>query len=139
MVDVRDRMNSFDLGQINPVSGTPGVVKFMGLNGYRSTPYDTDWNNFGPRVGFAWKVLGSDRTVLRGGYGIAFAHPFDAGVPNAVALGFSLQANLNTPDNGLTAPFYLRDGVPIKPTAPKLDDTFGSVPVGAATNTAVTF
>jgi hypothetical protein len=51
MVDKRDRMNSFDPEQINPVSGTRGVVNFLGLNGYRSTPYDGDWNNFGPRVG----------------------------------------------------------------------------------------
>ena len=140
MVDVRDRMNSFDQNQINPVSGTPGVVKFMGVNGYRSTPYDGDWNNFAPRFGFAWKVLGSEKTVVRGGYGIFFAHPFDAGVPNAVALGFSTSRDLNSPDNGLTAPFYLRNGVPATAAVtPKLDDTFGAVPVGAATTTAVTF
>ncbi len=140
MVDVRDRMNSFDPAQINPISGTPGVVKFMGVNGYRTTPYDGDWNNFAPRFGFAWKVLGSEKTVVRGGYGIFFAHPFDAGVPNAVALGFSVSRDLNSPDNGLTAPFYLRNGVPATAVVtPKLDDTFGAVPVGAATSTAVTF
>ena len=75
MVDVNDRMNSFDQQQINPVSGTPGVVKFVGLNGFRTNPYDGDWNNFGPRFGFAWKLLGSERVVVRGGYGIFFAHP----------------------------------------------------------------
>lgn len=140
MVDANDRMNSFDPAQINPVSATPGVVKFMGLNGYRSTPYDGDWNNFAPRFGFAWKVLGSERTVVRGGYGIFHAHPFDAGVPNAVALGFSLSKDLNSPDNGITAPFYLRNGVPGSGVAaPKLDDSFGAVPVGASTNTAVSF
>ncbi len=89
------------------------------------TPYDGDWNNFGPRFGFAWKLLGSESTVVRGGYGIFFAHPFDAGVPNAVALGFSVSRELNSPDNGITAPFYLRDGVPAAATTtPKLDDTF---------------
>ena len=140
MVDVNSRMNSFDQQQINPVSGTPGVVKFVGLNGFRSNPYDGDWNNFGPRFGFAWKVLGSERAVVRGGYGIFFAHPFDAGVPNAVALGFSLSRELNSPDNGITAPFYLRDGVPAASvSAPKLDDSFGAVPAGTNPNTAVTF
>jgi len=139
MVDVRNRMNSFDLHQTNPVSGTAGVVKFVGLNGFRDTPYDTDWNNFGPRFGFAWKIGGSEGTVLRGGYGTFFAHPFDAGVPNAAALGFSLSATLNSPDNGITAPFYLRNGVPTNPQAPTLDDRFGAVPVGTNPSTAVTF
>ena len=140
MVDVRNRMNSFDPNQINPVSGTPGVVKFLGLNGYRSTPYDTDLNNFGPRLGFAWKILGSENTVLRGGYGVFFAHPFDAGVPNAVALGFSQSLSLNSPDNGITAPFFLKNGVPnVAPSAPALNDSFGAVPVGQNATTAVTF
>lgn len=140
MVDKQNRMNSFEPNQINPVSGTPGVVKFLGLNGYRDTPYDGDWNNFGPRFGFAWKVFGHESTVVRGGYGIFFAHPFDAGVPNAVALGFSVSRDLNSPDNGITAPFYLRDGVPAAATtSPKLDDSFGAVPVGSNPNTAVNF
>ncbi len=140
MTDKQSRMNGFDQNAINPVSGTPGVVKFMGLNGYRSQPYDTDWNNFGPRIGFAWKVFGADRTVVRGGFGIFFAHPFDAGVPNAVALGFSQAQTINTPDNGITAPFLLRNGVPnVAATRPALNDSFGAVAVGANPNTAVTF
>jgi hypothetical protein len=78
--------------------------------------------------------------VLRGGFGIFFAHPFDAGVPNAVALGFSQSISLNTPDNGITAPFYLRDGVPTGgATRPPLNDAFGAVAVGQNPNTAVTF
>lgn len=139
MVDENNRMNGFDPSQINPVSGTPGVVKFLGVNGYPTEPYSTDWNNFGPRFGFAWKVFDSDKTVVRGGFGVFFAHPFDAGVPTANTLGFSLQATLNSPDNGITAPFLLRNGVPIQPTAPALNDSFGAVPVGQNANTAVTY
>jgi hypothetical protein len=138
--DANNRGNGFDQNQINPVSGTPGVVKFFGVNGFRTTPYATDWNNFAPRLGFAWKVRGSEKTVLRGGYGIFYAHPFDAGVPNAVALGFSVQSTLNSPDNGLTAPFYLRNGVPSTGAAkPVLNDSYGAVRVGQNPNTAVTF
>jgi hypothetical protein len=140
IVDARNRMSGFDPYQINPVSGTRGVVKFMGVNGFRTSPYSTDWNNFGPRFGFAWKPFGSGRLVVRGGYGIFFAHPFDSGQPNTAALGFSLSAARNSPDNGITAPFYLRDGVPpTTATAGVLDDTFGAVKVGAAASTAVTY
>ena len=139
MIDASNRMNSFDPSQINPVSGTPGVVKFLGVNGYPSSPYPTDWNNFGPRFGFAWKIAGSDKMVLRGGYGVFYSHPFDAGVPNVNALGFSTSFDLTSPDNGLTTPYYLRNPVPVSPSTPVLNDSFGAVPVGATPNTAVTY
>ncbi len=32
-------------------------------------PYNSDGNNFGPRVGFAWTVTGDETTVVRGGVG----------------------------------------------------------------------
>ncbi len=138
--DYSNRMNGFDERAINPVSGTPGAVKFLGLNGYRTTPYGTDWNNFGPRVGFAWKPGGSTKTVIRGGWGAFFAHPFDAGAPTSASLGFELSAAINSPDNGVTIPFRLKDGVPgYTPTKPALNDGYGAVPVGTNPNTAVTF
>ena len=138
MSDSNNRFNGFDLHQINPVSGTPGVVKFMGLNGFRTTAYNGDWNNFGPRFGFAWKPFQSGNTVVRGGFGIFYSHPFDAGVPNQATLGFSTSQALNSPDNGLTFPFTLSQGPPAY-SRPPLNDSFGAVPVGQTTTTAVTF
>jgi hypothetical protein len=140
ITDRDSRMNSFDPMAINPVSGTPGVVKFAGQDGWPSQPYRTDWNNFGPRLGFAWRPFGRQRTVIRGGAGIFFAHPFDRGAPNSASLGFENSASINTQDNGLTAPFLLRDGVPdVSLSGAERNDSFGAVRVGQAATTAVTF
>ncbi|MGH9719293.1 MAG: carboxypeptidase regulatory-like domain-containing protein [Bryobacteraceae bacterium] len=140
MVDRNNRMNGFDLAAINPVSRTPGVVRFAGLDGFPAEPYATDWNNFGPRIGFAYKAGANDKMVIRGGFGVAFAHPFDHGVPNANSLGFEKSAGLSTPDNGVTAPFLLRNGVPaINLGGAELNDRFGAVPVGANPTTNINF
>ncbi len=140
IVDRNDRMNGFDPDAINPVSGTPGVVRFAGVDGWPSSPYRTDWNNVGPRVGFAWRPFGKPHTIVRGGFGVFFAHPFDHGAPSSASLGFERSASLQSPDNGITAPFYLRDGVPaLRETAAVRDATFGAVRVGQNPNTAVTF
>ncbi len=140
IVDANDRMNGFDPEAINPVSGTPGVVRFAGVDGWPSAPYTTDWNNVAPRFGFAWRPFGRTTTIIRGGGGIFYAHPFDHGAPSSASLGFEQSAALTTPDNGLTAPFYLEDGVPPLNVATAARDAgFGAVPVGRPTTTAVTF
>ncbi|MBI3684002.1 MAG: TonB-dependent receptor [Acidobacteria bacterium] len=138
--DRNGRMNAFDTTAINPVSGTPGVVKFLGVNGWRDSPFDPDWNNFGPRFGFAWRPFASKRTVLRGGYGIFFAHPFDRAEANTATLGFELSSTLVLQDNNLGIPYTMGGGLPIRPPQqPVLEDSFGAVPLSQTPNQAVTF
>ncbi|MGH8246264.1 MAG: hypothetical protein ACREUU_07505, partial [Gammaproteobacteria bacterium] len=140
ITDKDNRMNGFDPAAINPVSGTPGVVRFAGLNGWPAAPYETDYNNFGPRFGFAWRPLGKNDWVIRGGYGIFYEHPFLHGAPNSASLGFERSAALSSPDSGITPAFYLAQGVPgVGLGAPQLNDSFGAVPLGRAVSTNVTF
>ena len=40
-----------------------------------SQPYSTNYNNLSPRLGVAWDIFGSGKTVLRAGGGIIFEQP----------------------------------------------------------------
>jgi hypothetical protein len=134
----RNRQSSFDPLAINPVSGTPGVVTFSGRNGAGKFAHNNDWNNFGPRAGFAWRV--ADRWVIRGGSAIMFVGAYFAGYggPNP---GFNLSGSFTSPDMGLTPPFLLLNGIPpiSFPTEADLTPGFGAVRVGQPVTTAVQF
>ncbi|MBZ5705022.1 MAG: TonB-dependent receptor [Acidobacteriia bacterium] len=39
------------------------------------SPYATDWNNFSPRIGFAWDLFGTGKTVIRAGGAIIYEQP----------------------------------------------------------------
>ncbi len=109
-IDKNNRQNGFDAQAINPVSGTPGVVTFAGRAGLGPKVYNGDYNNFAPRVGLAWRPFGRTGWVVRSGYGVFFGPPLPG--TNNTSAGFEASGSFSTPDNGVTAPFYLRSGFP---------------------------
>ncbi|MCC6539897.1 MAG: TonB-dependent receptor, partial [Bryobacterales bacterium] len=73
--EAEDRSGVFDLNK--------GQYQQFGQNGFRRTPWKNDWNNFGPRFGFAYNPIA--KTIIRGGFGL-----FAVGTMSSGAFGFML-------------------------------------------------
>ncbi|MEZ5391721.1 MAG: carboxypeptidase regulatory-like domain-containing protein [Bryobacterales bacterium] len=123
-----NHQSGFNWDQTNPVSGTPGVVTFAGVDGVSKYSHNTYLGGFGPRFGFAYQA--SSKTVLRGGYGINYYGAYAGAVPNAMSLGFSLNGSFPSPDGGFTQAFGLASGMPA--ITREALAAFGSVPFGSS-------
>lgn len=136
---VDNRQNSFDQFAINPVSNTPGILTWSGRNGLSSYAHNFDKNNFGPRVGFAYRA--NDKWVIRGGSGILYVGQYDQATPIVANIGFGLRNDVVSPDGGRTAGFLLKDGLPaaIPPSEGLLTPGYGAVPVGQNPTLAIEF
>src|ERR1700691_473824 len=134
-----NRQNSFNETAINPVSGTPGVITFSGLNGLSKYANNWDLHNFGPRLGFAWNA--ADKWVVRGGGAILYLGEYDQATPIVANTGFSTQGSFVSPDNGITPAFILANGMPpvSSPTVADLTPGYGAVAVGQKPTTSVAY
>jgi hypothetical protein len=126
---VDNSQNSFDMTRINPVSGTPGVVTFSGRNGVPRNAFRTDWNNIGPRVGFAYRLPFQRETVIRAGLGIFYGSTVSNTIGDTASIGFSTSASLVVPQAEFLSALQLSSGFP-NVERPPLDDAFGAVPPG---------
>ena len=126
--------SGFNPTAINPVSNTPGIITFDGLNGVSKYANHWDLNNFGPRVGFAYRL--ANGWALRGGFGVFYDAEYGTvSTSRILTTGFGTNATFNSPDGGITPAFMLAQGMP---AAAPINQTpsYGAVPVGGKPTTS---
>jgi hypothetical protein len=111
-VEEHNYQSNFDLAT--------GTLLRAGANGNSRSLIDTNYNNFAPRVGFAYDLSGNHTDVLRGGYGI-FYYQVRGGIGNVLS---------NNPEFNGTASYSAYNGYRITFT--------GQAPVHTNLNTAAT-
>ncbi|HEX5081920.1 MAG TPA: TonB-dependent receptor [Blastocatellia bacterium] len=109
---ISDRFNQLNAG-FDPTSPSPFQVPGLQLKGGllfvsqdNRLPYKRDLNNFGPRVGVAYQL--TEKTVLRGGYGLSYLPTFNPGTPNGFSVSTRYVASTDgnlTPANTLSNPY----------------------------------
>jgi hypothetical protein len=112
--DTQIAANSPGLGP-SPVSSLQGYQFYlngMGIGGKNGLPKglaNDAWWNFGPRLGFAYDLTGSGKTLLRGGYGLMYERIQGNDMYNGATnppFGYSLGVNnvlLDDPHNTWTS------------------------------------
>jgi hypothetical protein len=61
-----------DLATLVAANALTGQVGLAGDYGLPKSLVSTNYTNFAPRIGFAWRPFGNNRTVIRSGYGIFY-------------------------------------------------------------------
>jgi hypothetical protein len=95
-------------------NGLQGCTVFAGRDGQPRSFLDEDYNDFGPRFGFAYDLTGKGKTVLRGGYGVFYPSIFWRNFLGDITLFSNTSTQYLTSTPGLAA-FQFKDGFPFEP------------------------
>jgi carboxypeptidase family protein len=96
-VEARDRYRGFNPTAMNPVVGRPGAIIGVAGEGGVKSKYrglvKPDYTDFGPRLGFAYRI--NDKTVVRGGYGLYYAPLLYNEFGRGGLAGYAIQGGAN--------------------------------------------
>jgi len=97
---------------INAIAPTPTLTAKQA--GLPATLRYTDKNDWGPRLGFAWRPYGNDKTVVRGGWGRFIETPLGFSLVSGWAVSASYVGvfNQDFQDDGVTPQLSLSNAFP---------------------------
>ena len=113
-----NRLSWFNPAVANPLSTQVGIpslrggLEFAGVGGNSRRQKNTDFNNFGPRFGFAYEF--SAKTIVRGGYAVFYqpATGDDTGQSLGASGFFATTTFVSSLDGGITPADRLSDPFP---------------------------
>ena len=145
-------MSNIDLALEIPGAGLMGRTVFAGVDGQPRSFRETDGNDFAPRLGIAYDISGSGRTVFRAGFAAFYPSIFNSNFFGNPA-GFSSTGTSYTSAGGSNfRAFRFQDGFPSPPIEPKgaalgpaaflgqgvsMDESDGTTPVSLQWNASL--